>query len=258
MRVVLVAYRDHLYHVLPADGFVPAFVKEDTRVVACIDDDVAHQFFTLFPTPSLHIFFGISGRKHLYDTDPVAGLDILFLRGDVHPAEKVGIVFDHQSVGIVAQPGRNRYAHARPFVARALRIAFELYDTVIEPYFPASESGLAESGCRNDFIDGFIIDDETGYDMIEITISPAPKMDILQWGRGFQHCGFLRIYGYGRTRERAYPLAFVVIYVYFIADGHRFVVLITDLGFGVYHRFPAFYFYIGGIYIDSGSLQVAV
>lgn len=163
MRVILVANGNHFEHMLTADGLVSTFVEDDTRIVAVVDNGVAHHLFALLPAAAFDIFFGITGREHLHESHSVARLDILFPRGDVHPSHEVGIAFDHEPVGVVAQPRRNRHTHTGPFVAGALGIALELDYPVVEPYLAVSETGLAESGRRHHLIDYFPVDQQVGW-----------------------------------------------------------------------------------------------
>ena len=72
MRVILVANGNHFEHVFTADGLVAAFVEDDTRIVAVVDDGVAHHLLALFPAAAVDIFFGITGREHLHETYSVA------------------------------------------------------------------------------------------------------------------------------------------------------------------------------------------
>ena len=229
MRVILVANGNHFEHVFTADGLVAAFVEDDTRIVAVVDDGVAHHLLALFPAAAVDIFFGISGREHLHESHSVARLDILFPGGDVHPSHEVGVALDHEPVGVVAQPRRNRHAHTRPFVAGALGIALELDYPVVEPYLAVTETGLAESGRRHHFIDHFPVDQQSGGDPVEVTVSPAPQVYVVERGRGREGDGLLGFYGLRLAGERTYLFPLDVVYLHFITDIHRAVVFVAYL-----------------------------
>ena len=70
--VVLVAYGLHLEHVLAADTFVAALIEDDGRIVAIVDDGIAHQGCALLPTGTVHVLLGIAGGHGLRQTDAVA------------------------------------------------------------------------------------------------------------------------------------------------------------------------------------------
>ena len=88
MRVVPVAQGLHLQHVLTADGLIATLVEKDARIVAVIDDGVAHQLHALLPLTSFAVFLGVAfvggllgGRTALSDpgllhTDRLAFVDL--------------------------------------------------------------------------------------------------------------------------------------------------------------------------------------
>ena len=70
----------------------------------------------------------------------------------MHPANQVAARFYHQSVTVVAQPGRNAHTHARPLVGGALRIAVHHDGTVVEIELAFAKLGLAETGLGHNVI----------------------------------------------------------------------------------------------------------
>ncbi len=143
--VILVSYRLHGYHVPGGYALVSALIEYDTRIVAVVYYGIAHKLFALFPATAVDIFLGIAGRHGLYQANTVARLDILFPRGDVHPAHHIAAALDHEIVRVVAEPCRNRHSHARPFVACALSIAMHHHHTVVQIEHSVLELGLAEA-----------------------------------------------------------------------------------------------------------------
>ena len=140
-----------------ADSFVATFVEQDTRVVAVINDCIAHQFHPLLPLASLTVFFRISGRHCLYQTYTVARFYILFPWSDVHPTNQVCISFYHQTIREVAQPGWYGQTHCRPFIAGTLCISLHLDNTVVQFYFSFNKACFTESGAGADFIEYLIV-----------------------------------------------------------------------------------------------------
>ena len=186
MGVVLVADSFHLYHVFATDGLITTFVEDDTRIVAVVDDDIAHQFGALFPLAALAVFLCIAGRQHLHGTHAVAALDVLLPGGDVHPAEEVGIALYGQSVAVIAHPGRHAQADTRPLVASALGIAFELQHAVVDPHLAFAEACLAETCAGHHFVHHVAIYNEACFYLIQITVSPTPEVQVAEWGFGAQ------------------------------------------------------------------------
>ena len=70
----------------------------------------------------------------------------------MHPANQVAARFHHQLVAVVAQPGRNAHAHARPLVGGALRISVHHVGTVVEIELAFAKLGLAETGLGHNVI----------------------------------------------------------------------------------------------------------
>ena len=98
MGVVLVANYLHLGHVLLADLVVATLVEDNGRVVAVIDDGIAHDLLALFPATVVDILLSIAGRHGLDESQAVERLNILLHRRDMHPAEEVTIALQHQAV----------------------------------------------------------------------------------------------------------------------------------------------------------------
>ena len=152
VRVEFVADGFHLQHVFAAHTLITAFVEDDARVVAVVDDGFLHQFQALFPSSAFHVSFGITGWHCLNQAHSVAALDVLLPRAYVHPANQVAARFHHQLVAVVAQPGRNAHAHARPLVGGALRIAVHHDGTIVEIELAFAKLGLAETGLGDDIV----------------------------------------------------------------------------------------------------------
>ena len=72
VRIVLVAESFHLGHVSFGNGFVAGFVKNDARVIAVVDDRVAHQLNALLPPAAIDILFRIARRHRFHQADAVA------------------------------------------------------------------------------------------------------------------------------------------------------------------------------------------
>ena len=159
--VILVADGLHLEHVLAADALVATLVEEYRGVVAVVDDGITHQLRALLPAGTLDILLGIAGGHGLRQSDAVARLDVLLPRCDVHPAHHVGPALHHQTVGVVAEPGRHADAHPRPLVRRTLGIAVYHHHAVVKPYLTVLESRLAEAGTGGNFVDGRTVGHET-------------------------------------------------------------------------------------------------
>ena len=190
IRVIRIADSLHLKHVLSADALIAALVEENRGIVTVVDNGIAHECLALLPTRSRHILFGITSWHSLNQSDTVTALDILFPRGDVHPAHDVAPRFHHQVIGIVAEPGRHGETHARPLIRSALGIAMHHQATVVEPYLSLAEAGLAET-CTNDDLIILSIQAQRfgigpilcqkGPDGIEIAIAPRPEMQTAQF-----------------------------------------------------------------------------
>ena len=135
-----------------ADALVAALVEEYGGIVAVIDDGIAHQLCALRPARPLHVLLGIAGGHGLDESHTVARLDILLPRSDVHPTHKVGSRLHHQTVGVVAEPGRDAHPYPRPLVRGALGIAVYHQHAVVEPYLAFAEAGLAETRAGDDLV----------------------------------------------------------------------------------------------------------
>ena len=85
MGVVLVADGFQLQHVLTADALVAAFVEDDARVVAVVDDGIAHQAGALRPAGALHVLLSVASGHGLEQAYAVAALNVLLPRRYVHP-----------------------------------------------------------------------------------------------------------------------------------------------------------------------------
>ena len=154
MRVVLVADDLHLGHVLFRNLVVATLVEDDGWVVAVIDDGIAHHLLTLFPATVVDILLSIAGRHGLDESQAVERLNVLFHRGDVHPAEEVTVALQHQAVRVVAHPRRNRDSYGRPLVGRALSKALQLQRAVVQAELAVLELRLAETGAGGGNVNG--------------------------------------------------------------------------------------------------------
>ena len=76
---------------LLADLVVSAFVEDDRRVVAIVDDGIAHQHHAVIPTAVIYIFLRIAGRHRHHQTQAVERTNVLFARSDVHPAYEIAV-----------------------------------------------------------------------------------------------------------------------------------------------------------------------
>ena len=152
IRVIFIADGFHLQHVLTAYALVAALIEEDRGVVAVVDDGIAHQFCTLIPARTSDILFCIAGGHGLNQSHTVARLDILFPRGDMHPAHQIAIRLYHQVIAVITEPCRDRDTHTRPLVRGALCISMHHQHSVVEPDLTISELGLAETGTCDDII----------------------------------------------------------------------------------------------------------
>ena len=181
--VVLVADGDELFHVLSRDALVATLIEENARVVAVVDDGVAHQFRPLAPVASSHVFLSIACWHGLDKSHAVARLHILLARGDMHPSDEVPSRLDHEIVGVVRHPSRNVDSHCRPFVGGALGIAMHHDDAVVEPYFPFCEFRLTESSPGADFILNtlFTFDSESGFHSVEVAVAPRPEVHVVEF-----------------------------------------------------------------------------
>ena len=152
MGVIHVTQLFHLQHVFSADTLVATLIEEDARVVAIVDNGVAHQRRALCPPCPLHVFLGVTGRHGLYESHAVARLHILFPRCDMHPAHEVATRLDNETVAIVTHPCRHADAHGRPLVAGALRVAVHHDNAVVEPYFALAKTSFTEACADDDLI----------------------------------------------------------------------------------------------------------
>ena len=199
MRIKFVADGFHLQHVLAADALVATLVEQNAGIVTVVDDGIAHQVLALLPPRSFNVLLGITGRHGLNQSDTVARLDVLLPGRDVHPSDQVAVRLHHQSVGVVAEPGRNGKSHTRPLVRSALRIAVHHQHAVVQPYLSLGESCLAETGARDHLVVlrvkvhrtgiGTVLG-QIGLDGIEITIAPRPEVQSLEFSLHGDISGF--------------------------------------------------------------------
>ena len=99
--IVGISDRFHFSHVFLADVLVATFVKDNTGVIAVVDDGVTHEFNPLFPLAPRRVLFRVTGWHGLNQPNPVARLHILFPRRDMHPTHQVSVAFHHQVVAVV-------------------------------------------------------------------------------------------------------------------------------------------------------------
>ena len=95
VRIIFVTYGFHFQHMLTADGFISRFIEKDARIVTIVYDSIAHQFFSLLPLPADTVLFSVTCRHSLNQPYTVARFNVLFPRGDVHPANQIGITCCH-------------------------------------------------------------------------------------------------------------------------------------------------------------------
>ena len=150
--IIRIANGFHLQHVLTADALVTTLVEKYRRIVAVVDDGIAHECLALFPAGPRHVLLSIARRHGLDQADTVTTLNVLLPRGDVHPAHDVTTRLHHQVVGIVAEPGWHGESCPRPLIRGALGIAVYHQTTVVEPYLALAETRLAETGTDDDLI----------------------------------------------------------------------------------------------------------
>ena len=183
MRVVLVANGFHLQHVLAAYALVAALIEENRRIVAVVDDGIAHQGRALLPAGTLHILLGITGGHGLWQSNAVTTLDVLFPWSHVHPAYHIAAAFHHQAIAIVAQPGRHADAYTRPLIGGPLGIAMHHHHAVIQPYLALAKACLAETGPSEDPIvlcgSSFERFAQIRLHRVEIPIPPRPEVQAL-------------------------------------------------------------------------------
>ena len=194
MRIIQITDSFHFYHVLTTDRLIATFIKQDTRIIAVINDSVTHQFCTLFPLTSFTIFLGITGLHSLNQSYTVTRLDILFPRSDMHPAHKVRIALYHQMIAIIAQPGRHAHPDSRPFIARPLCKALHLNNAIIQPDHSFTETRFTESGTGSDLVYFPAIYPQTCLYRIQIAISPTPEMQVVYLRCRFQCDCFTRFH----------------------------------------------------------------
>ena len=130
---------------LLGDDIIASFIEDDRRIVPVVYDSIAHEFQTLLPPPSRDIFLGIAGRHSLYKSQTVEGTHILLRGRNMHPPEEIAVTLQHEAIGVVAHPRRNRNAHSRPLVRGTLGKALELQHPVIEVEHAVTEGCLAEA-----------------------------------------------------------------------------------------------------------------
>ena len=243
---------------LTTNGLVAAFVEDDARIVAIVDDGVAHQLDTLFPLATLTIFFRIASRHGLHQAHAIARLDVLLPRRDVHPAYQIGVAFHHHTVAIVAQPSRNAHAHTRPFVTGALGKTFHLDDAVVQPDHAIAEAGLAETGPRADFVHLLAIHPEAGLHHVQIAVTPAPEMETVYLGRSLQDGLLAGFHDNGSALERLQQATVAVDQLRTVAHFLRPAVFVPHFGLGMNDRLARLHANVLGVDINTGGLQVAI
>ena len=93
VRVELVTQGRHPALVFFAHALVAGFVKDDAGIVAVVNDGVAHGLDALFPTPPVHVFFGIAGGHRFQKAHTVTRFHVLFPGRYVHPTHEVSVAF---------------------------------------------------------------------------------------------------------------------------------------------------------------------
>ena len=229
VRVELVANALHFKHVFAADALVATFVEDNGRIIPIIDDGVAHQFRTLVPTGTFHVLLSITGRHGLDQAHTVARLDVLLPRRHVHPAHEVSTRFHHQGIAVVAKPGRDRDAYARPLVACALGIAVHHKYTVVEPYLALTEARLTEASPCGDYVDGGTVDHEGRLHGIQVAVAPRPEVQTTDRLLGFEYARLTRLHDNGFTLELGHLIAVGINHLGTESKGSRTRILVTHL-----------------------------
>ena len=135
---------------LAAYALVASLIEEYTRVVAVVDDGIAHEHDTLFPTAASDILLRVAGWHGLYESHPIAALYILLPGSDMHPSDQIASRLYEQAVAVVAHPCRHAHANVWPLVACTLGIAMHHDNTVVEPYLTFCKLCLTEAcACKN-------------------------------------------------------------------------------------------------------------
>ena len=244
---------------LAAHAPVSAFIEDDARVVAVVNDGFLHQFQALFPSAVEDILLCITCWHRLNQSHTVAALDILFPRADVHPANQVTARFYHQFVTVVAQPGRNAHTHARPLVGGALRIAVHHDGTVVEIELAFTELGLAETGLGHHIINlASVIRLQEGLHGVEISISPAPEVGVVQESAHLHCLGFAWLQGISFAIKMAHFLAVSVQNLGEEAERARLGILIPYLRFCIYRYLLSRNIIVAAIDIDTCGLEIIV
>ena len=263
--VVLVADGLQLEHVLAADALIASLVEDDAGVVAVVDDGIAHQLHALLPTGALHIFFGIAGRHGLEKSHAVARFHILLPGGDMHPANQIAARLYHQSVAVVAEPGRHAQSHARPLVAGALGIAVHHHHAVVEVEHAILERCLAKAGTCDD---GVVEGDETAVvdhfpqprlNGIEIAVAPAPEMQIGHTGRCLQRPRLTRAQIHGlHVPGSGYHVAVGIAHAEHKGHAMRLTVVVAHLRLHMDGGLMAGNVEVGGIDVGARRAEVGV
>ena len=177
----------------------------------------------------------------------------------MHPSYQITIRLNHQIVGIVTEPGWYRDADAGPFVGGALGIAVHHQHTVVEPYLPFCEPGLAEAGADDDLVSlsGVIIL-QASHDRIEIAIAPRPEVQTLYKLADVHILCLARLHHNPFAVKMGHLLAVDVKYLCIEGKGTSLCVFIPYLRLGMDHRFPACNVEIGSIDIGTGSAEVGI
>ena len=267
--VVGVAQVFHLQHVLARDALVAALIEKDRGVVAVVDDGVAHQGHTLLPAGALHVFLRIAGRHGLDESHAVARLDVLFPGRDVHPAHQVAVRLHHESVAVVAQPGRHAQSHAGPLVAGALGIAVHHEHTVVEPGLALAKPGLAEAGADDDLVvrsvetQRLLVGIALGLGQeclhgIEISVTPGPEVQALQLVLYVHGTGFARLQCHGLARYDGCQCVVGRQHTGEETESARPRILIAHLRLDVHHGLPAGDVVVGGVDISACGAEGAV
>ena len=132
------------------DALVAGLVEEDRWVVAVVDDTVTHELDACLPLATLGIAFCVTRAHRDEEADAVSGFHVLLAGSDVHPADEVGVIGDHEAVGEVGNPGWDIGAECGPLVGGARGIAVDLENAAVEIDHAIAEGGLAESGAGGD------------------------------------------------------------------------------------------------------------
>ena len=241
------------------DTLIATLIEKYRRIVAVVNDGITHQGCTLLPARSLHIFLSITGRHCLDQSHTVARLDILFPRGDVHPAYQISTRLHHQVIAVVTQPGRHRQAHSRPFVRGALGIAVHHQYPVVEPDLSLCKARLTETGAGVDTVnDGAVVILQHRLDRIEITIAPRPEMQSLDGLLDLHHTRLSWLHGDTFAIKLRHLFAVYIQHSGKKGERTRLAVLVADLRLCMDYRLVVGDVEIGSINIRTRSTEVTI